>query len=175
MKEKQKIRTIKSKHLGDFFELFSTLVKTEFPEYSQKTKEYFLLSDKAWSKKRYRKILKAQRGFLLGAWVDKRLVGFIDANLPFGGVSFCTWLGVDQAFRCYGIGKALIQAWEVKAKAKGAHSLLLYGDKRNIEFYKRAGFALIGIWPQSYFGADSWILTKRILQAKEENFLRDLR
>lgn len=167
-----RIRKITIKDLDIFFALFSRILKTEFPEYSIRTKEFMIRNKNGWNKKKYRKWILDSSKFILGAWKKGKLVGVFEGETMVGGVSLCTWIMVDPDFQKQGIGKKILQAWESVSLKKGIHSLFLYSTKKNIPFYTKAGFELSGVHKKGWFGSDDYMLTKLIQEPKEENFLR---
>jgi GNAT superfamily N-acetyltransferase len=167
---KAQIRKIEKNEIDIFFDVFSKCIKTQFPEYSINKIRYFL--SKMWSKKEYRKCFADKARFILGAWIDRRLVGILDAKMPVGGVSRCVWLMVELDFQGQGVGKKLLDEWERIVKIKGAHSLYLDADNRNVPFYKKVGFSKIGFWKKSWFGNDMYLFAKTIQEPREENYLK---
>lgn len=166
------IKRITPEDLDVFFDLFSGLVKTQFNEYSDKTKEFMVTHKKAWSKETYKRLISDTTRILLGAWKSRKLVGILDAEIMIGGVSLCTWLIVDPGFQRKGVGKKLLKSWEHLVRKEGIHSLFLYSSKHVIPFYKKMGFEVSGLHKKGWFGSDEYILTKLIQEPKEENFLK---
>lgn len=172
MKVDVEIKQITEKELDEFFEVFSRLLKTQFPEYAGNIATHMTSNPKMWSKKRYRILIKNRSNIVLGARIEDSLVGLIDADFPLGGVSFCTWIMVDPKSQRKGIGKELLRAWEHSVKERGGHFLFLYSDERNIPFYEKFGFKLSGKFEKAWFGETDYIMSKLIQEPKEENFLR---
>lgn len=164
------IRRIREKDIDPFFSVFKRCLRTQFPEYSNELINAFLR--KYWSKRKYRNQVKNKNKLLLGAWVGKKLVGVLDANMPFGGVSFCAWIMVESEFQRRGVGRKLIAEWTRVVKKAGAHSIYLDADRRNRAYYKKLGFEEIGLWRGSWFGLDSLIYTKLIQKPRAKNYLR---
>lgn len=164
------VKRVTKRTLDSYFEVFSNTLITQFPEYSKKKIEFFI--SMPWSKRRYKKLLRNKNRLLLGAWVNNKLASVLDAEMPFGGVSLCIWVMVDSKFQRKGVGIKLLTTWENIVKKKGSHSLYLYADKRNISYYKKLGFELLGLWSRSWFGGDVYIFTKLIQEPREENYLK---
>ena len=109
---------------------------------------------------------------ILGAYSRGLIVGFAHGTLPWGGISIVYWLAVDPKFQHKGIGTAILKEWEKIAEEKGAHSIHLDSNKKNLKFYEKLGYKVIGFDEKSWFGASGYILTKLIQEPKEENFLK---
>lgn len=163
------VKKVSEKSLDEFYNLFSSGISTQFPEYSSSQKKFFL---KKHSKKKYTQLASDKNRLLLGAWIGKQLVGLMDIVMPVGGISFGIWLLVDPQFQKKGIGMKLLQTWEEKVKRKGAHGLYLYSPQRNVLYYKKMGFTLLGHWENSWFNFDNYVFTKLIQEPKEENYLK---
>lgn len=167
-----KIRKLTLQDHQKVFDLFSSLIATQFPEYSLNIRKAIVNHPKYWNSNNFKKRLHNKDRFILGAFMTNTLVGLIDAEMPFGGVSFAVWLMVHPQHQRQGIGSALLKKWEKKMLTKGAHLLYLYSDKRNIPYYQKLGFTKAGLMKNSWFGTDDYVLTKLIQEPKEENFLR---
>jgi len=99
-------------------------------------------------------------------------VGIFIADKLYGGISYGVWLIVDSNFQGRGIGESLLKHWEDEVKKQGGHGLKLEADKRNVEYYKKMGFRLVGLEKKSYYGLDEYVFQKTIAQPKEENFFK---
>jgi len=159
------------KDLDKFYKFFSRSIKTQFPEYSFATCRFFVEFESP--KESFKKWLEKDQKLLLLATVNGKIVGYLLAASPYGGVSMANWIVVDDKYQRKGIGSKLLQEWEKEAKKQGAHKLHLWTDKRNVEFYKKRGFIYIGMVPESWFGADDCIFFKAIGEPKEKNYLRE--
>ncbi len=166
------LRELTVKDLDDFFTLFSTHLQSEFPEYSINTIHAMVSDPRMWSKENFRKILHNKTRLIIGAFIEEKIVGFIEAEYPFGGVSLGIWLIVHSDYQRRGVGKALLQKWEEIIKSLGGHNLYLYADKRNKQYYEKMGFKLIGLHAKGWFGQDEYIFSKIIAEPKEENYLK---
>lgn len=166
------IRKLTLKDHQELFNLFSSLIATQFPEYSPNIRKALVNHPKYWNSAKYKKHLRSEDRFILGAFMANTLVGLIDAEMPFGGVSFAVWLMVHPQHQRKGIGTALLNKWEEEMLTHGTHLLYLYSDKRNIAYYRKLGFTKSGLMKNSWFGSNDYLLTKHIQEPKEENFLR---
>jgi GNAT superfamily N-acetyltransferase len=171
MEKQYVIRRLTEADLDIFFTTFSSLLETQFPEYTERSINYMLTNPRAWNKENFRSVLERESRIVLGAFIEESLVGLIEAEEPFGGVSLGVWLMVDPPFQKHGIGTALLTEWAKKVKELGGHNLYLYAEKRNKAFYEKVGFTLVGLQEKAWFGVDVYIFTKLIQEPKEENFL----
>lgn len=166
------IRSLTIEDIDTFFSLFTTLVTREFPEFTTNSTTYFLTHENAWSKERYKKSLTNNTEILLGAWDGKKLVGLFHGERLFGGVGFGPWIGVHKSYRGRGIGKKLLHEWEQKVLKLGGHSVYLYAGEKNVPFYEKMGYSLVGVYKKGWFGADYYMVVKQLAEPKEENYLK---
>lgn len=71
--------------------------------------------------------------------------------MPWGGISFIFWLAVDPKVQHKGIGTAILKEWEKIAKANGGHAVHLDSAEKNLKFYDKLGYKLIGHDKKGYF------------------------
>lgn len=144
--------------------LFTLTVSAEFPEYSEKKKEFYTSGNYLDD------IINLP--IRIGAYVNDLLVGYLLSNNPLGGVCFIQWIAVLPDYQHQGIGKSLLKKVEEIAKDKGAHAVHLEADKRNISYYESLGYKTFGHTQHGYFNADEYFMEKLIQEPKEENYLR---
>lgn len=166
------IKKVAEKEFSGFYKIFSKLISTEFPEYSQRTTHWMLANDRAFSKGSTRNVLKERFRMAFMAYVNNKPAGFIYGDPQYAGVAFVTWLAVDSRFQRQGVGKALLTRWEKVVKDLGAHVIHLLTDKRNIKFYEKLGYKVLALDQKSFFGRDLYIVRKHMQEPKEENFLK---
>lgn len=162
--------TLKDHHM--VFDIFSLSINTQFPEFPKDTRAAIISSKKFWNKTNYKKRLQNKNLLILGAFFHQKLVGLLDLQMPFAGVSEADWLIVHPDHQKKRVGSALIEKCENILLKKGAHLLYLYSPSRNIQFYRKLGFTEVGIFKKGWFGLDDHVLTKLIQEPREENFLR---
>jgi len=156
-----KIQKATQKDIGLFWNLFQLSVKKQFPEYPVKAQKFFL--EKYYTKNNLKQWVENRTITLLIAVYNKRIVGYLIANFPYGGVSSVIWLAVQDSFQNKGIGGRLLRKYEMIMKKQGIHKILLtVTNKRNFKFYKRNGYKLGGYIPKNFFGVDDWWLYKEI-------------
>lgn len=158
---KQIVRESDLKNLGKIYLL---TINSEFPEYTEKTLDYF-------TRPSYKKLMLAKK-IKLGAYHEGKLIGYLLANNPFGGVLFVSWLAVLKPYQGKGVGKKLLEKLEQIAKRKGAHSIFLSTYKRDMGFYEKQGFENIGYDVKGYFGQEEYYMRKLIQEPKEANYLK---
>src|SRR6185437_8399356 len=156
------IRNIPDAGMPVLDSLYSRIVNEEFPEYSQRVRDYF--SNGVYKQHMLSKPIR------LGAYEGHTLVGFLLAEHPDGGIIFVYWLGVSVDHRGKGIGKQLLQEIEIIAKDKGAHGLQLQADEKNLPFYQHAGFEILGLDKKGYYGTDNYVLKKLIQEPQEDTW-----
>lgn len=158
------IKKIDKHDLSQLEKVYISTIKQEFPEYSHNISNHFI-SDKY-------KTYMFEHEYLLGAYVDTNLVGYLIAGKEFGGVIFISWIAVLHDFQGKGIGYMLLQELEKIAIEKGVHALQLEADKRNIAYYEKHGWKVFGQNKNGYFGLENYHLQKDIQMPLEENYLR---
>jgi len=159
-----KIKEATQKDIEKFWDLFKISVKNQFPEYSVKTKNYFL--KKYYTKSYLRRCLRNKTLDILMALDGTKPAGYLIANVPYGGVSYIIWLAVKNSFQRKGIGSLLLKKYEFIAKRRGIHKVHLWTSRQNLKFYKKNSYKLVGLIPKNYFGADDWLLYKTIQSPK---------
>lgn len=166
-----KIYKATEKDIDVFFPFFENSIQTEFPEYTANTRKYFVEED--YSKEAIEKNLQEKRSNLFLAKEENKIVGYMLSTKTYGGVSFANWIAVDKDYQGQGIGTALLQIWEKQALEEGAHKLHVWTDIRNLDFYKRQGFILLGKIPDDYYGADDYFFYKILRKSDEKVFLKE--
>jgi N-acetylglutamate synthase-like GNAT family acetyltransferase len=151
--------------LNTFFSFFQKSLQTQFPQYSPSSLKHFLTKDYCLDRNK-QGVEEGWRQIFL-AKDDKKIVGYLMASAPYGGVGFCNWIAVSPDFQHQGIATKLLIAWEKQAIKDGAHKLHLWTDDRNLEFYSKGGFVLVGRILHNYFGATASLFYKTIGKPKK--------
>jgi ribosomal-protein-alanine N-acetyltransferase len=94
------------------------------------------------------------------------LVGFILARILWDEMHIMK-LAIDPAWRHRGVAAALLEAAQAQARRHGAVKALLevrLGNTAAIEFYRKAGFATIGVRPNYYpsTGENALVMSKAL-------------
>ena len=159
------IRELDNNDAEIFEKAYESIIQNEFPEYTQNTRDYFTEEYK-------KKMLKAE--FKLGAFVDSKVVGFLLAeSKPMGGVLFVNWLAVAGDQQHKGIGRMLLKKIDAIARDLGCHALYLEMNNRNLGFYNKCGYEVIGHDPKGYFGTDNYFMRKTLREPDEKLFLKE--
>lgn len=165
------IRRINKEEIGQFYEVFSSVLKEGFPEYSSELVNFFLTKD--FPRSSFAKKLKENEWWGIAAFAKKKTVGFLVFDKPYGGVSYCLWLAVVKEFRGKGIGRILLEGWEKEVLQQGGHKLMLITQsEKNRGFYRKCSFKEEGFEEKSWFGLDARIFGKVISRPKPEVFLK---
>jgi len=120
---KVRIREAATSDINPFWNFFVKSIKTQFPEYSLKAKNYFL--QEHYTKENFKKWLKRKEKTLLIALNKKEIIGYLLASPPYGGVAFIIWLAVKTTFQKKGVGNHLLKSYEIIAKKQKAHKVYL--------------------------------------------------
>ena len=158
------VRKLKAQDRLVFTNVFSQTVNEEFPEYTIKTKKYF--GEEIYIKKQF------VGNTIFGTFDGEKLVGFLVANEPFGGILFIPWIMVIKDYQRKGIGTILLEKIEEYARKEGVHSIHLETYDRDLEYYKKREYKEYGFDKNSYFGADAYLMKKEIQEPKEKNYLK---
>lgn len=158
------IESLQSKNIQTFYPLFRTVLTTEFPGYDPAVIRFLL--EKMYSPRALAYWVDRKEKTILTATVNEstgeHMVGFAVVDMPYGGVSFCRWLGVLPIYQRKGAGSALIAAWEEEARNQRAHKMEVAGQPEAKKFYEKKGFTLEGMRKRSYFGIDQYLFGKVI-------------
>ncbi len=154
------ISILKPEKIEEFWPVFAEVLQNEFPGYSQKVIDYFL--EKIYNKQAFSYWITKGLKTVLVAKTKTQLVGFALIDQPYGGVSFCRWLGVKKTFQKKGVGRQLINSWITFATSHGCHKVEVASQPAAEGFYKKVGLRLEGQRKLSYFGVDQFIFGKVI-------------
>lgn len=167
---KLEIVLLNKEAVGSFYPIFATTMKTVFTCYSPKIIDFFInkvytpVNLIYWLNNNLKTVVIAKEG-------DK-ILGFAMIDQPYGGVSFCRWLGVLKKHQKKGIGRKLVQAWEKLAKSQSCHKIELASQPLARKFYEKVGLKLEGERKLSYFGTDQFIFGKIIGKPNEDQIVR---
>jgi len=143
-----------------FYPTFVDVLNTQFPGYSEKVKSYLLERIYNVQTLQYW-IRRNEKIILIGENTETNsIVGFAVIDMPYGGVSFCRWLGILPEFQRVGIGKMLVNEWEKLAKLDKAHKMEVAGQPTAKGFYEKMGLNLEGFRKASYFGINQYLFGK---------------
>jgi len=160
------INQLKSDHTDLFWPIFSSVLQTQFPGYSKTVVSYLL--EKVYTLYSFKYWIEHDEKTVLIANVENTIVGFAVIDRPYGGVSFCRWLGVLPEYQHNDIGRKLIDSWLTLAQKQGCHKVEVASQPEAKEFYAKVGLTLEGKREKSYFGIDQYIFGKVISEARDE-------
>lgn len=145
------IRPLTTKEIALFHRLFADVLSHDFPGYTPAIVDFFL--HHVYTPPNIAYFMNAG-ATIIGAWEKGDLIGFAFIDKPYGGVSMCRWLGVEQGKRHQGTGRSIVAAWKGMAADARCHKLELAGQPDARGFYEKAGFKQEGTRLSSYFGID---------------------
>lgn len=139
-----------------FKKVMSPIPEVEIQEYRPEHQPWFEKLNRTWIEKFFwmepvdfqvlqhpdEHIIK-HGGTILMAYCDKEIAGTVALKYVEPGVYEFTKMAVDERFRGKKIGQALAEEAIVKAKALGAHKIILYSNtilEAAITLYKKIGF-----------------------------------
>lgn len=174
MKNKES-ETISIKQIGldefdQFYDVFESNTRKLFPEYKDEAIEIMLKSD---SRSALKKKLKAKQVMIITGLVsDKIAACIITDRLHYGGVAELHWLMTSPSHQHKGLASNILKYVDQIFLEQGAHKLKLYADKRNLDFYQKRGYEIVGKIDEHYFGTEDYIMVKTLQKANPKNYLR---
>ncbi len=153
------IRPLSETEIPQFFQLFTSSLQNDYPEYPTRVANQY---KKIFDKNFFTQLFQKNKGVILGAFLDK-LIGFIVVQKDDGGVVKFHWFAVDKNYRKQGIGSSLLRAAEKWCLENKCHYIFFYTENsKNVEYYKKRGFRLVGIQKNSWFGVDEYLIDKQL-------------
>lgn len=111
----------------------------------------------AWTARRVAAHIRASDSNVLTAWSDERLIGFAIMQY-FDEHAHLNLLGVEPAYRRFGIGRRLVEWLEETARVGGMFSIWLEvraGQTGSRTFYRRLGYQEDKYIPGYYSGREA--------------------
>ena len=164
------IRAIDQTEVDNFWNLFVAILETQFPGYTKKVLSF--MTEKVYTRTAFIYWLSQSMKTVFLVTDSKEPVGFAVIDEPYGGVSFCRWLGLKPEYQRKGIGSQLIKMWIDHATALGCHKVEVAAQPVARDFYKKVGLNEEGIRKSSYFGIDQYVFGKVIGQPSDEVMTR---
>lgn len=160
------IRSITHSEVDVFWKLFAEILLTQFPGYSPKVLTFML--EKMYTRNSFIYWLNHEIKTVFLAYVEDKPVGFAVIDEPYGGVSFCRWLGIQKNYQRKGVGTLLIKQWLNLAGELGCHKVEVASQPTARDFYQKAGLSEEGLRKCSYFGIDQYVFGKVIGKPNDE-------
>lgn len=164
------ITTLTEKEVFLFWQTFAAVMRSEFPGYTPDVIDYFL--NKIYTLRNFQYWIGNKLKTIIVAKVDGQIVGFAVIDEPYGGVSFCRWLGIKKDYQRKGMGRKLIEAWIDLALSWGCHKVEIASQPEAKGFYEKVGLQLEGYRKLSYFGIDQYIFGKVIGKPDDESMTK---
>ncbi len=160
------------KDFNAFWAAFAKNIKTQFPEYSAKTRDFFI--EQEYCPEALKAQLKNKEIAIYAAFSEKEVIGFLMVRYICGGVCLGVWLSVLKKYQGKGVATKLLKMWQTDAKESGMHKIQLWTDRRNLNFYKKQGFVYVGKIPKDFYGEDDFLFYKTLQKPQEKNFLKKI-
>lgn len=144
-----------------FFDLYKTIVVSDFKEWTAKSKKHWLAED--YNIDYWKKLLTEAALPAFAAFDGEKMVGYIAVEGINYGVVYIGWVGVLKGYRGKGIAGRLMAAVEKWAKDKKFHKLELETQiKALLPFFEKQGFTLEGVRKNSWQKLDNYMFGKSI-------------
>ena len=158
---KVKINQLRLDNFEKFYSFAKDFVLNQFLDYPSRVRRIYW--EKEFNRTDLRKKIKKGQARILTAIVEAEIVGFGLLEIDNLGGIYLSWLCVDKGFRGKGIGSSLLERVDKLALQRKCHFIYLYTENgRNIDFYKKRGFDLVGLHKESWCGMDEYIMQKNI-------------
>jgi GNAT superfamily N-acetyltransferase len=149
-----KIEDLSDQAIPGFREYYVESIMTDFPFFSDEARAFYVSDEYADR--------MMNNHFRFVAKDGEKIVGFLLATEPFGGIVFINWVQVDPGYRKHNIGTHLLDAVAKAAKEQGAHALHLVTRDPLVPFYKQAGFKLLAVDYNGYFNGDDHLMRRHL-------------
>src|SRR3989338_2733360 len=144
-----KIIQISEKQAEQFFSLYETIVRSDFKEWTAKTKKQWL--EREYGIYYWKQLLSEATLPVFVAFDGKKMIGYAAAEGINYGVVYVGWVGVLKEYRKKGIAGRLMAEVERWAKDKKFHKLELETQIKDLlPFFEGLGFSLEGVRKNSW-------------------------
>lgn len=156
-----KISQLKNNQVKDFYQLYKSLVLSDFKEWNNTSKNKWLKED--YSPSFWKNQIKVGVPVFI-AQDNGRLVGYVAIEAINFGVVYLGWIGVLKEYRKTGVGKDLMLEVEKWGKGNNYHKIELETQiKELLPFFIKQGFVLEGIRKNSWQKLDNYMFGKSLL------------
>lgn len=144
-----------------FFDLYKTIVTSDFEEWTEKSKKQWL--EQEYNIDYWKNLLAEAALPVFAAFDGEKMVGYIAVEGINYGVVYIGWVGVLKEYRGRGIAGRLIGTIGKWAKDKKFHKLELETQiKAILPFFEKQGFTLEGVRKNSWQNLDNYMFGKNI-------------
>lgn len=156
-----KVERLEIVDFARFYRFAKDFVLDRYLDYPAAVRRKYLETD--LERKQLRKAVKKKETVGLTAVLKGKVIGFAVLNFQRGGAVHIQWLAVDQKYRDQGVGSQILKEVEVVAKERKCHFMILWTESRkNIDFYQKRGYCLVGLQRESWYGMDEYLMQKNI-------------
>lgn len=155
------VKKLDLKDFSRFYRFASDFILNKYQDYPPEVRRKYLEID--LDQKQLKKKLKQGKAEVLIAFLNREIVGFTVLNFEPGGGVHVQWLAVDERYRGQGVGSRLLQLTEKVAKDHQCHFIVLYTEsEKNIKYYEKRGYKLVGLLKESWFGMNENLMQKSL-------------
>lgn len=153
-----KITKLTNSKAKDFFELYKSLVHSDFGEWSTESKNKWINDD--YSLSFWKSKIKEDIPVFIAEEKNK-MVGYVAVEAINFGVVYIGWIGVLKEYRKSGVGNDLLKEVEKWSKNNNYHKLELETQiKELLPFFTKYGFLLEGVRKNSWQKLDNYMFGK---------------
>lgn len=155
------VKKLNPKDFDRFYNFASDFILNRYQDYPPEVRKKYLEQD--LDKKQLVEDIEKGNAQVLVAFSAGGIVGFAVLGFERGGAVHIQWLAVDEKYRGHGIGSQLLVLSEEVAKEHKCHFVILWTEsEKNIEFYQKRGYYLVGLQRQAWYGIDENLMQKNL-------------
>lgn len=153
------ISQLKEDQINDFFTLFANIVRSDFKEWTEESKEKWLKED--YSLDFWKNLVNEGKCPIFIAYDGPKMVGYVVIETLNFGVAYLGWIGVLKDSRSRGVARELVATLELWCKKNNVHKIELETQVINlIPFFIKLGFMFEGVRHQSWQSLDNYMFGK---------------
>jgi len=155
------VEELKPGDFEKFYEFASDFILNRYEDYPRQVRKKYLEND--LNKDQLKEDIKKAEAEVLVAFAEGGIIGFAVLAFERGGATHIQWMAVDEKHRGHGVGSKLLSLAEEVAKEHKCHFVILWTEsEKNIKFYQKRGYYLVGLQRQAWYGIDENLMQKNL-------------
>jgi len=155
------IKKATAKDIDEIVKIIDFALSNDFSAYNDKT--ILAYRNNVFNKRYFQEFIKDKKNIIFNTYIQDKLVGLITFKLDYGGIIYMEWIAVDKSYRGKGLGSKLLdfgEKWAIKNKY---HCVSLTTTmERQVKFYEKHGYHILGIYKNGWFGESDIVMTKSL-------------